>query len=81
VIGGIEVVFEEQYKQSLNKSLPHAPFSKLQALPPPEAKPISLWLNRDEAWLEVVKKIEAVALDLLETEQRHSPDNVTLLLA
>jgi tetratricopeptide (TPR) repeat protein len=56
----------------------HAPFSKLQALPPPEARPVSLWLNRDEAWLEVVKKIEAIALDLRETEQGHSPDNVAL---
>ncbi len=56
----------------------HTPFGKLQALPLPDAKPVSLWLNRDKAWLEVVKKIEAIALDLLETEQGYSPDNVTL---
>ena len=36
-----------------------APFSKLQVLPT-SAKPISLWSNRDNAWLDVVKGIREV---------------------
>jgi TIR domain/PASTA domain len=33
-----------------------APFGKLQALPK-DAKPITTWLNQDEAWLDVVRGI------------------------
>jgi TIR domain len=33
-----------------------APFAKLQALPK-DAKPITTWLNQDEAWLDVVRGI------------------------
>lgn len=35
------------------------PFDKLQVLPS-DMRPVSAWSNRDEAWLEVVKKIRAI---------------------
>ncbi|HEX8181438.1 MAG TPA: tetratricopeptide repeat protein [Pyrinomonadaceae bacterium] len=41
-----------------------APFSKLQGLPK-DAKPITRWLNRDEAFLDVAKGIRATAKELL----------------
>lgn len=40
-----------------------APFSKLQLLPA-EAKPISRWPDRDEIWLEIVREIYTIILDL-----------------
>jgi tetratricopeptide (TPR) repeat protein/energy-coupling factor transporter ATP-binding protein EcfA2 len=41
-----------------------APFSKLQGFPE-DAKPITLWPNRDEAFLDVAKGIRATAKELL----------------
>lgn len=43
-----------------------APFAKLQALPE-GAKPITLWANRDEAFLSVVQGIRAVINSRLES--------------
>jgi len=40
-----------------------APFSKLQALPT-EVRPITLWSNRDEAFLDVIRGIRAALHDL-----------------
>ena len=40
-----------------------APFSNLQLLPT-EAQPVSLWPNRDAVWLEIVREVHALALDL-----------------
>jgi hypothetical protein len=40
-----------------------APFSKLQALPR-NAKPITTWLNRDDAFLDVAKGIRKVVEDM-----------------
>ena len=41
-----------------------ASFGKLQALPK-DAKPITTWLNRDEAWLDVVRGVRKAVEDLL----------------
>lgn len=35
------------------------PFAKLQVLPK-DAKPVSIWQNKDEAWLNIVKEIKRV---------------------
>ena len=40
------------------------PFSKLQALPR-DGKPVTKWVDRDEAWLNIVKSIRLVCEDLL----------------
>lgn len=40
-----------------------APFAPLQALPK-DAKPITSWTNRDEAWTNVVTGIEAAAMQI-----------------
>src|SRR5690242_16722666 len=39
------------------------PFSKLQLLPT-EAKPVSRWPDRDEIWLEIVREMYTIILDL-----------------
>src|SRR3712207_1824483 len=41
-----------------------ASFGKLQALPK-DAKPITTWLNRDEAWLDVVRGVRKAVEELL----------------
>src|SRR5215212_4064088 len=41
-----------------------ASFGKLQALPK-DAKPITTWLNRDEAWLDVVRGVRIAVEELL----------------
>ncbi len=40
-----------------------APFGKLQALPR-DARPVTSWGNRDEAWLDVAKGIRTVVREL-----------------
>lgn len=47
-----------------------APFSKLHVLPS-EAKPVTSWLNRDEAWLDTVKGI-AAAVKYLQTSLKEA---------
>jgi hypothetical protein len=47
-----------------------APFGQLQALPR-DAKPITRWTNRDEAWLDVVRGIRKAVGELAgETSER-----------
>ena len=41
-----------------------APFGKLQALPK-DAKPVTTWANRDEAFVDVARGIRAVVKELL----------------
>src|SRR5215203_383491 len=45
-----------------------ASFGKLQALPK-DAKPITTWLNRDEAWLDVVRGVRIAVEGLLVERQ------------
>jgi hypothetical protein len=49
-----------------------APFGKLQALPK-DAKPITTWLNQDEAWLDVVRGIRKA----VEKRTSEPPDEPT----
>ena len=46
-----------------------APFARIQALPK-DAKPITLWSNRDEAWLDVVKGLRAEVAKLVAPADR-----------
>ncbi|XXT19445.1 toll/interleukin-1 receptor domain-containing protein [Sorangium sp. So ce429] len=46
-----------------------SPLSELQALPK-DAKPVTSWSNRDDAWVDVCKKIRSVCEEL----QRSGPD-------
>jgi tetratricopeptide (TPR) repeat protein len=41
----------------------HTPLNRLQALPP-DARPISLWANKDEAWMQVTAGLRRVIEDL-----------------
>lgn len=49
-----------------------APFSKLQAVPT-DARPVTLWADRDEAFLTVVKEIRRALKELSATEAYASP--------
>src|SRR5215218_6043093 len=44
------------------------PFNKLQAIPK-DAKPITTWLNRDEAWLDVARGVRKAVEELLVERQ------------
>jgi uncharacterized membrane protein HdeD (DUF308 family) len=46
-----------------------ASFGKLQALPK-DAKPITTWLNQDEAWLDVIRGIRRAVKELLVERQQ-----------
>jgi hypothetical protein len=48
-----------------------ATFGRLQALPK-DAKPITTWLNRDEAWLDVVEGIQKAVEELWAERQERS---------
>src|SRR5215203_5275293 len=48
-----------------------ASFGKLQALPK-DAKPITTWLNRDEAWLDVVRGVRIAVEELLVERQERA---------
>lgn len=58
----------ERHKQGLSLVIPvmlrscdwaDAPFSELNVLPQ-DGKPVAVWLNRDEAWSDVVQKINKI---------------------
>lgn len=53
-----------------------APFSKLQALPT-EGKPVTSWLNRDEAFLGIAKNLRKVVMDILVRGRIPQIDSVT----
>jgi Zn-dependent metalloprotease len=58
-----------------------APFARLQALPK-DSKPVTVWANRDSAWLDVAKGISKVAEELsivgkTPTVRRAPADSVT----
>jgi WD40 repeat protein len=48
-----------------------APLDRLQALPK-DAKPITTWLNRDEAWLDVARGIRRAVQELLVERQERA---------
>ncbi len=48
------------------------PFAKLQGLPR-DGKPVSMWANRDEAWLDVVKGIRSALCKLVALAPAGSP--------
>lgn len=49
--------------------LTEAPFARLQALPR-DAKPVTMWSNQDEAWLDVESGIKKAIADIQETKHR-----------
>ena len=49
-----------------------SPFEKLQALPK-DAKPVSVWANRDEAWLDVAQGLRIAVEKLTATIPRPKP--------
>jgi WD40 repeat protein len=53
--------------------LSSTPFRKLQALPK-DAKPVTTWLNQDEAWLDVLKGIQQAVEELLFEPQSPGPE-------
>jgi hypothetical protein len=54
---------------------PSAPFAKLEALPK-DAKPVSLWRDRDSAWNDVVAGIREVARRLVPKSHRAARDEL-----
>lgn len=52
----------------------NAPFSKLQALPT-EAKPVTSWINKDEAYKDIVRRLDGVVRELQTQTSRKTAED------
>jgi len=53
-----------------------APFGKLQALPT-DAKPVTTWINQDEAFLDIARGIRAAVMELRAEDNDSNPNHET----